>query len=59
MNKKQIFIVILSWVFISALTAVFGGMPSTIKEFLLGFALCFTFWGCLFFLPVLGEAFEN
>ena len=53
MNKKQFALVMTMWIFLSALTAVFMAMPSTIGMFLVAFAVCFIFCGCLFFLPFL------
>jgi hypothetical protein len=55
MNKKRVALVITMWVFISALTACLGMMPSTIGMFFAAFGVCFIFWGCLFFLPVLAD----
>jgi len=60
MNKKQLFLVILSWVFLSAFTS-FMALPSinSLSNFIAGFFICFVFWGLLFYIPMLGEAFED
>jgi hypothetical protein len=58
MNKKQFTLVITMWIFLSAFTAVFMAMPSTIGMFLVAFGVCFIFWGCLLFLPFLANFVE-
>jgi hypothetical protein len=55
MNKKEFALIMTSWIFLSSLTACFGMMPSTIGMFLAAFVVCFMFWGCLFFIPLLSN----
>lgn len=60
MNRKQLFLVILSWIFLSLFTSFFA-LPSinSLGHFIGGFFISFIFWGLLFYIPILGEAFEN